>query len=133
MSAASSAHADAIVVLIALFSSLLRRSVCDPLADRVDSRLRQVRAPVRHAVAQRLGAFELVDDEAVAGIPGDDADQVGIARAGDVDEVAVGESRVEPQPLLRGGAAVAARDRAVDGEDVRLYGGEGRLQPRYGR
>ncbi len=81
----------------------------------------------------RLGSFELVDEEAAAGISGNHAHERRILGTRDADQVSRAESRVEPQSLLRARAAVAAGHGAVDREDVGLDGGERRREARYGR
>src|SRR5258707_477362 len=130
---ASNVAAVTVPVFIALPLLLGRRAVLYPLADHVGRRLRKIRPAIRHAVPQRLRAFELLDDEARVGISWDHADQVRVAGTCDVDQVARGETGIEPQPLLRARAAVAARDGAVDVKDVRLNGIKRRREPRHGR
>src|SRR6266705_701727 len=113
-SSAESSSAMTVPVFITLPLLLGRRAVLYPLADHVGRRLLKIRPAIRHAVAERLRAFELLDDEARVGIPRDHADQIRVARAGDVDQVARGETWIEPQALLRPATAVAARDGTVD-------------------
>src|SRR5256885_16425842 len=106
----------------------LRRSVLDPLADDVDRRRRKVGSAIGHAGADCLRALELLDEEARIRIAGDHADQIRVLRAVDGNQIARGETRIEPQPLLREWAAAAARDGAGDRKDVVLNAGERRLE-----
>src|SRR6267142_2921836 len=119
---AASAAAIDVAVFITPPLLLCLRAVLYPRADHVDRGLRQIRPAIRHAIAERLRAFELVDYETPVRISGDHADQVRIAGTRDVDEISGAESRIEPQSLLCGRAAVAAGDGAVHVEYVGLDG-----------
>src|SRR5712691_11061352 len=119
---AASIAATTVPVFITPPLLLCRRPVLYPRADHVDRGLRQIRSAIRHAIAQRLRAFELLDYETSVRISGNHADQVRIAGTRDIDEISGAESRIEPQPLLRGRAAVAAGNGAVHVKNVGLDG-----------